>query len=58
MREAFTMIDMCYVCSGTGKDDASWDGECPICRGYGEVDRPSSSGLSAHQSIDDDDEDA
>jgi hypothetical protein len=27
----------CYLCNGTGIDDASWDGRCFWCRGSGQA---------------------
>jgi DnaJ-class molecular chaperone len=27
----------CYLCNGTGIDDANWDGRCFSCRGSGQV---------------------
>jgi hypothetical protein len=28
----------CHYCSATGRDEASFDGRCIICNGYGQVD--------------------
>lgn len=33
-----TRVSRCFHCNGTGLDDASWDGRCPFCDGFGDVD--------------------